>query len=256
MFTPTHAAALDDPLHPLQGREEQAFSLIELLVVIGLMGLLMSLAMPAFSSMQGAGNLSKAASDIQGVMEQARSYAMANNTYVYVGIEEVDGMNPTAAPGIGRVAIAVVASKDGTRPYPQNPNTPGPLNTTNIFPLGKALYFDNLHMTNTSSLSSVGNMTRPPAVVDLGSNNSATTFYIPINAISGAAKYSFTNVVEFDPQGVPRCQTNNSAFEPSIQNYLEIPLVPAHGNVAMSNSANQAAVQIDGVTGAARTYRP
>ena len=255
MFTPTNAAALDDPLHPpLQGRGAQAFSLIELLVVVGLMALLMSLAMPAFSSMQGAGYLTKAASDIQGVMEQARSYAMANNTYVYVGIEEVDGLNPTAAPGIGRVAIAVVASKDGTRPYPQNPNTPGALNITNIFPLGKALYFDNLHLTNTNALSTVGNMARPPAEVDLGTNISATTFPIPI---TGTPRYSFTNVVEFDPQGTPRSQyQTNTTFDPSIQNYLEIPLVPAHGNVAMTNLANQAAVQIDGVTGAARTYRP
>ena len=254
MFTPTNATALDDPL---QEGECQAFSLIELLVVIGLMGLLMSLAMPAFSSMQGAGNLTKAASDIQGVMEQARSYAMANNTYVYVGIEEVDGMNPTSAPGVGRVVIAVVASKDGTRPYPLNPNTPGALNTTNIFPLGKALYFDNLHLTNTNALPSVGNMIRPPAEVDLSTNISATTFNLPITASAGAAKYSFTNVVEFDPQGTPRYQyQTNTTYDPSIQNYLEIPLVPAHGNVAMTNLANQAAVQIDGVTGAARTYRP
>ena len=216
------------------------------------MALLMSLAMPAFSSMQGAGYLTKAASDIQGVMEQARSYAMANNTYVYVGIEEVDGLNPTSSPGIGRVAIAVVASKDGTRPYPQNPNTPGALNITNIFPLGKALYFDNLHLTNTNSLSSVGNMARPPADVDLGVSTSLTTFQIPI---TNTARYNFLDVVEFDPQGTPRYQTN-STFDPSIQNYLEIPLVPAHGNVAMTNLANQAAVQIDGVTGAARTYRP
>ena len=43
-----------------------AFTLIELLVVCGITALLMMLALPAFNAINGAGSLTKGASDLQG----------------------------------------------------------------------------------------------------------------------------------------------------------------------------------------------
>jgi prepilin-type N-terminal cleavage/methylation domain-containing protein len=242
------------PAIPTQLPRDRAhgFTLIELLVVIGIMGLMLALAGPAISALRGSGDLGKAAGDIQGILEQARSYAMANNTYVYAGIQEQDGVNPSSNSGVGRVAIGVVASKTGMRGY-SNTATPGPLLGTNINPLGSVKYFDNVHLTNSSKVGRGGNMTRSTPDVDLGTNtNCVTTFQIPP---TGTAKYSFKRVLEFDPQGVARYQTN-STFDANTKNYLEIPLMSARGNVAMTNSSNTAVIQIDGITGAVRLYRP
>jgi prepilin-type N-terminal cleavage/methylation domain-containing protein len=236
-------------------RKNHGFSLIELLIVMGIVVLLASLMTPAFNALSGSGNLSKSASDISDILKQARTYAMGKNTYVYVGIQEVDLISPTTNNGVGRVALATIASMDGTRPY----TTPDTLTTsTNIMPLGKVHYFDNLHLTNAESLVSGPNMTgRPnstnnPSFVPLGQVDTTTSF----NWTNGSAKYNFTKIVEFDPQGVARAQTN-ATYNPAIQNYIELALVPTHGNIAPATTpANQAAVQINGLTGAVRVYRP
>src|SRR5882724_5715725 len=98
-----------------------AFTLVELLVVISIMALLLVLIAPAFTYIKGGTGVSSAAYTIQGVLDTARTYAKANNTYTWVGFTEVDVSQDSSvspqAPGMGRVAMAIVASKDGTRGY-------------------------------------------------------------------------------------------------------------------------------------------
>ncbi len=62
-------------------------------------------------------SFNNATSTISTLVEQARAYAMANNTYVFVGVVETDGSQPASGPqstGIGRVAIQAFAALDGT----------------------------------------------------------------------------------------------------------------------------------------------
>src|SRR5207237_4838930 len=104
-----------------------AFTLIEMIVVTGVIAILMVLVVPAFTSIKGAGDLTSAAYTIKGVLEQARTYAMANNTYVWVGFyeENTTATAPTNVappyPGKGRVLMAVVYSQDGTSTLSASP---------------------------------------------------------------------------------------------------------------------------------------
>jgi prepilin-type N-terminal cleavage/methylation domain-containing protein len=224
------------------------FSLVEIISVMAIMSIL-AVAMPSvIGSFTSAGRLSQSASDISSVLEHARAYAMAKNTYVYVGIQEVDAMHPTSTNGVGKVAVVTVASLDGTRPY-----TTGALNTANIASITKPQFFTNTHIASSATLVNGANMTsRPAASIDLSSATATTSFQYPL---TGPAQFSFSKVVEFDPQGVARVQTG-SGFNPSVQAYIELPLVPAQGNLATANISNQAAVQVDGITGAVSVYRP
>src|ERR1700737_4910557 len=86
------------------------FTIVELLVVTGIIALLMVLVVPAFTSIKSAGDVTSAAYTIKGVLEQARSYAMANNTYTWVGFTGSIGTSVT-----GQVSMAVIASNDGTQ---------------------------------------------------------------------------------------------------------------------------------------------
>lgn len=237
----------------------QGFTLLELLVVMAIMGVMIAVLAPAFTSIKGGSDLTNAAYDIAGTLEQARAYAMANNTFVWVGIVEEDVTADASKPqtaGIGRVAMAVVASKDGTRGYDVTSiNIISPaISGSNLVSLNKVQHFENAHLvtpTDATPISSTGGMARPLADYILGSSSSNSV--TPFSSSIGAGQYSFTQVINYDPQGVARIQ--QAANTDSIPKYIEIGLRQAHGNV-VSNDPNAAAIQINGMTGATRIYRP
>src|SRR5258705_1606944 len=92
-----------------QRERASAFTLLELLIVVGIIGLLLVLMAPAFTTIKGGTDVTSAAYTIKGVLDTARTYAKANNTYTWVGFSGSIGPNVT-----GNVALSVVASKDGT----------------------------------------------------------------------------------------------------------------------------------------------
>ena len=144
------------------------------MVVIAIMVAVAAFIAPAFTSLKSAGDVTSAAYTIKGLLEQARTYAMANNTYVYVGFAEVDASksetaNPqTATTDVvgGRIAVAVVASRDGTRGYALSSSLTNPAwtsynNGSNLLPVGKLQRLENLHLAPLfSTLPNSGGLTR------------------------------------------------------------------------------------------------
>src|SRR5437764_11904928 len=105
----------------LKQRERvSAFTLIELLVVMAIIAILLLLVAPAFTNIKGGRAVTSAAYTIKGVLDTARTYAKANNTYTWVGFYEEDVSQPSTSPatgGIGRLVMSISASKDGTKTY-------------------------------------------------------------------------------------------------------------------------------------------
>ncbi len=261
----------------LPSRQRSAFTLIELMVVIGIMTILMVLLVPALTSMKSAGDVTAAANSVAALIEQARAYAMANNTFVWMGFKEVDASRDSSASpqnvGVGRVAVAIVASKDGTRGY--DVTNPSPLpnpawtnynNGSNLLAITKLQRFENVHLATTlngygNPPPTSGNMARPYVQsnnYDIGNAPAAgsilvTPFDWPLGSAINAGQYSFKKVINFDPQGVLRIQyAGNGDF---IGEYVEVGLQQTHGTT-VSPSANVAAVQINCVSGTVRKYRP
>src|SRR5437667_833555 len=111
-------------VHPPSARWQRergsAFTLLELLIVIGIIGLLLVLIAPAFTTIKSGGDVTSAAYTVKGVLDTARTYAKANNTYTWVGFFEEDvsqGPTSPATGGTGRIVVSIVASKDGTKIY-------------------------------------------------------------------------------------------------------------------------------------------
>ncbi len=252
------------------------FTLVELLAVLAIIVAMFALVVPAINGVKGGNDLTKSAFEIQGILDQARAYAMANNTYSYVGFFEED---PTAAvttpaqTGVGRLVVAVVASKDGTRGYNiassslTSPAWTNYNNGANLVPIGKLQRFENAHLAPLwSTLPSTGGLATRPSVssgsYQIGNTTASpkpadcvTPFSWPIGSAPGAGKYDFATVINFDPQGAARIQypTNQDFL---IRN-MEIGLLPARGNSSSTTSvSNCAALQIDGITGATHIYRP
>src|SRR2546426_12764137 len=99
---------------------EGGFTLLELLIVVGIITLLLVLIAPAFTYIKRGTDVTSTAYTIKAVLDTARTYAKANDTYTWVGFYEEDVSQPSTNPptaGVGRLVMSIVASKDGTNVY-------------------------------------------------------------------------------------------------------------------------------------------
>lgn len=246
-----------------------AFTLVELLVVVAIAVAIIAIAIPAMNGLGGASGVNKLVADVAGTLEEARAYAMAQNTFVWVGITEVDAgqdpSSPSQRTGTGRVALAVIASKDGTKIYddtdPAQSWAAAYGTGGRLVQIGKLIKIENAHLAESlGAIPGSGNMARPAvsAGYQLGNAEcvSLVRFSYPLGKTLDNGQYNFQKVIQFDPQGAARIVQGFSNYAP-----MEICLQQSRGSVlppilGNANVGNHAAVQVDGMTGAIRLYRP
>jgi prepilin-type N-terminal cleavage/methylation domain-containing protein len=258
------ASAVHNAAQPYLRRHFQhGFTLIELMVVIAIMVLVVAFIAPAFTSLKGGGDVTSAAYTIKGVLDQARTYAMANNTYTWVGFFEENVASTTpGTPGFGRLVMSVVASNDGTIIYTSS--SPGTIDTTKLMQVGKLTKIDNVHLwTHTDTpLTPTGstfgyrpNVTSTYCIGDTSPPNSTgTLFQYPVGSPAPTAQYNFLKGVQFSPGGLAQVINSTTSYSP--QTAAEIALEPTHGNVTPTSiPANVVAIQFTGVGGNVAIYR-
>jgi prepilin-type N-terminal cleavage/methylation domain-containing protein len=251
-----------DPWFP-PSRGSRAFTLLELLIVIGIIGLLLVLLAPAFTTIKGSTDVTSAAYTIQGVLDTARTYAKANGTYTWVGFYEEDASQPSTSPassGIGRIVMSIVASTDGTMLYTVPLTTPTPLPSGSLTQVGKLTKIDNLHLTVLASPTPTPNPpgdtldTRPtvasPAshIGDTTPPNPSLQFPYPL---TGTQQYLFQKIIQFNPRGEGVIDDSNYSMAP----LSEIGVQPTHGATVDTNSTNLVAIQFTGFGGSIKIYR-
>jgi len=261
----------------------RSFTLIELVVVIAVIILLTVLLIPAFTSLKSAGDTTNAAYTIKGVLEQARTYAMANNTYTWVGFYEEDGSKSSTTPptaGNGRLVLSAVASLDGSNIYGSGT---GAIDPTKLRQILKLVKIENVHLPLFAIGSGTGATfdTRPALQNDptagynysrFGELNNATpntapyttpyNFQYPVGTPAPTAQYTFSKLLQCNPRGEFR--VNGDSYD--VRRVVEIGFVQTHGNAVpaptsgagtstATYSGNVAALQISGFGGNTKVYR-
>jgi prepilin-type N-terminal cleavage/methylation domain-containing protein len=245
---------------PKLRERSRAFTLVELLVVMAIIGILLVLMAPAFTTLKSGADVTSAADAIKGVLDQARTYAMANNTYTWVGFYEENVSTPStnpATPGIGRLVMSIVASKDGTMIYTAPVTIVTALPPANLIQVGKPTKIDNTHLLHLQSYppttpTSDTFGTRPAVsstAAQLGDDtppNPILRFQYPLGS---TPQYTFSKMVQFNPRGEAVIDNSNYTYTP----VSEIGFQPTHGS-ALSTS-NVGAIQLTGLGGDVKIYR-
>jgi prepilin-type N-terminal cleavage/methylation domain-containing protein len=244
------------------------FTLLELLMVVGIIAVLLVLIAPAFISFKSAGDITNAAYTIKGVLDTARTYAKANNTYTWVGFyeEDANATTPTndapAYPGKGRLLLATVGSKDGTKIFDDN-DPAAALPSDRISPVGKLVRIEGIHLTDIGNPSPTPNPTPVPDTLPARPDTPYTEgvpfdHYNRISSDSDdatlhtftAQNYTFYKTIRFSPRGEANI---NSTY--NLKHEGEIGIKPTHGASLDSNTPNFVAIQFTGLGGNIKIYR-
>ena len=114
-----------------------AFTLIEMLAVIAIMAIIATMLAPAVGAILRGKEIARAANDIAGAIELARSEAMSKNTYVRIAFENA------VVNGNWQLQVGAVRSLDGTLA-----NT----GSSNFRPVMKLQKFDHVALVNFSNI--------------------------------------------------------------------------------------------------------
>src|SRR4030095_4003780 len=273
------------PLTCIERGRSRGFTLLELLIVIGIIALLLVLLAPVFTNIKSAGDVTGAAYTVKGVLDTARTYAKANNTYTWVGFYEEDVSQPStnpSTPGAGRLVMSIVASRDGTNVYSSGTNICVGSGTGTICPdkliqIGKLIKIENVHLPlfvlgsgtgdtfdarPSPSPASDANYSRFGELNGTAPNTAPLTtphnFQYPVGNPSPVAQYTFNKILQFSPRGESR--VNGDSYD--IRRIVEVGLLQTHAAVVPTPSpaagqypGNVVAVQINGFSGNVRIYR-
>ena len=247
------------------------FTLLELLIVVGIMALLLVLIAPAFTTIKGGTDVTSAAYTIKGVLDTARTYAKANNTYTWVGFFEEDASLSSTTPataGPGRVVISIVASKDGSNVYGSVVGLAADIDSTGtkLLQVGKLIKLENLHLrtfANGTGAAPADTFPTRPSVVgsspvtdakigDASPTDSLRYFHYPATVTEGQRQYKFVKMIQFNPRG--ECRPQNDTYE--MRAVIEVGLQQTHGTAtpALADPKN-CAVQLTGFSGNVKIYQ-
>lgn len=205
-----------------RSREERAFSLIELLAVLAVVSILISLGSQLVGSMHRAGNINKVTLELSLLLEHSRMYAMAKNTYVWVGVAHDNDLN--------RVTAASVAGLTGASTDISSPDK--------YVVLQKARTYDNL------ALSAATQAMDGMALASDVAESEIQSFTIR----KEGSNFVFPNVIQFSPSGGAKIKSQDT------NRWVQIGFQSALGS--HKDIHNEVALQVAVLTGQVRIFRP
>lgn len=214
------------------GTGRAAFSLLELLLTIGIIGMVSGLMMPALTSMVGAKEFSRNAYEVADLLKFAQAEARTKQSFVRVGFA------PCEVQGAQAVKVAAFIAADGSG---EN------LTVANQIPLSRVILLRNASLVGWSDLKPEVQNLRPDATPSSVGKTAAK----PVSLTSPGV--TFEHVVTFTPRGEAVLRESVSP-DVGYDQAIDVSLRQTRGLATPAN-AQEAAVLIDGSTGAASVVR-
>ena len=250
-------------------RLHTAFTLVEMIVVMGIIVLILSAGVPVLRGVLGTRGISNSVDSISGYLTNARIQAMSQNTYVVVGFYQARGSDELQMQAV-RSLSGNLDTSNFSDPLLAGENTYRPLGPIVHLPNVTLTPYSNLVDTLQTKLTSIGAAPNPTS-----STSDAANIVIPdtppnptLTPTTGL-KFMFGNttfdwyLIAFTPQGealyfpkVPPV-TGNSTIVPNTVPYytkLFIGLSTSRGGVALPNDRAAEAISIDGGSGSINVY--
>jgi prepilin-type N-terminal cleavage/methylation domain-containing protein len=224
--------------HSLRAGTHRAFTLLELLAVIAIIAILVAGSMMSLQHINSSGNFNKSLSEISGILEQSRAYAIAQNTYVWVVLYE----NKPAGGGPLEVYAASFASSDGTNPVDWTSTGPVAVPSSALTQISKFYRFKGVHL-QTDTLPNAPSSPNLPATSPVFSCKAPSDSGM-VNLPVQSSPY---RVIQFTSTGA----AHNSA---NPIDSIWFGMQPSFSETAL-DANNVASLKVNGLTGLTTLYR-
>lgn len=221
---------------PRNSHNGSGFTLVELLTVIAILVILAGLTVPAASSLLRSQSFNQTLATLNGTLDQARQYAIAQNTYVWVAFAQTGN----------QLDVAVVASPDGTDTTTNWTGSPA-AGSPSLIPIAKLqmLNLTTLVSPNGTGTSRTVVPATPPTSVGQPLNNLVS---FTMNLPGQSSPTTFNYALQFTPSGEAR------VVDGVPVDFVEFAVQPEKGP-GVVDARDGAAIQVNGLTGQARVYR-
>lgn len=220
------------------------FSLAELLTVLAIIGVMVTLSVPALKGVTESTSMTQALTRIGGTMDVARNYAVANNTHTWVAFTE------NAQSGDSQVKVAAFASKTGIN---LNTGEESGESVTVEFPSAKVEMISPIEtirqvrvdgvIPENNALRSSGGMPQAAEIVELPMSGAGLQFLV--------AETAFTRSIHFRPSG-------EASVDLVIPEVIQLVVSPekALGVRSEKDDRQATVIRVSGLTGQAVVYQP
>ena len=230
-------------------KDRSAFTMVELLVVIGIMMILFAASVPAVQNLGVSRGIGTATSQISSALELAKSTAVSRNTYVWVGFATV-----TNTSGNLETCVGIMMSKDGTSSS----------TTTNLTAVSKLTTIENVALAGPTEIPTAlkDKLPSDPTSPDFSDSSSypgsfttsvGTFDFKKANVTSSKVTFANNATLLISPQGEIIASATSQSFVPQVM--IGLTQSRKATSLGADDAKDGAVLVFYGGTGSIRVYR-